>query len=150
MEVRLADGTIVLAQGRLGLVPSDRPRRPDFAIYLDARWRDDPYVTWPFLLIEWEDFGLPGDEAAAFVAIADLYQRARRGELVEIACYGGVGRTGTVLSCLTVLAGVPVSDAVAWVRAHYHPQAVDTPEQEQLISRFAVSLGDPRTGTDSA
>jgi hypothetical protein len=136
----LPDGTAVLAQGRLGLVPSERPRPPDFAVYLDERWRNDTEVTWPRLLIAWEDFGLPLDETATFSAIVDLYGRAQAGELVEIACYGGVGRTGTVLSCLTVLAGVPVGDAVGWVRRHYHPHAVDTPEQEQLIKRFAGSL----------
>jgi protein-tyrosine phosphatase len=140
VKVTLPDGTSVLAQGRLDLVPSERPRPPDFALYLDERWRHDPEVAWPCLLIDWEDFGLPVDEAAAFTAITDLYRRARGGDTVEIACYGGVGRTGTVLSCLTVLAGVPVRDAVRWVRDHYHPQAVQTPEQEQLVSRFAFSL----------
>jgi protein-tyrosine phosphatase len=72
-----------------------------------------------------------------------MHRRARAGELVEIACYGGVGRTGTVLGCLTVLAGVPASEAVAWVRDRYHPSAVETAQQEQLITRFARSLGPP-------
>ena len=140
MEVFLPDGTVVLAQGRLDLVPCQRPRLPDFALYLDERWRDDPEVTWPFLLIDWEDFGVPADEPAAFMAIVDVHHRARGGELVEIACYAGVGRTGTVLGCLAVLAQVPVHGAVTWVRDHYHPQAVETPEQHQMISRFAQSL----------
>lgn len=46
MRVTLPDGTEILAQGRLDLVPSDRPREPDFALYLDGRWDDDPTVTW--------------------------------------------------------------------------------------------------------
>jgi protein-tyrosine phosphatase len=140
MQVNLPDGTAVLAQGRLGLVPSERPREPDFAVYLDERWRDDPQVTWPCRVIGWEDFGLPVDEAEVFAAIIDLHRRAKAGELVEIACYGGVGRTGTVLGCLTVLAGVAPSDAVAWVRNHYHPSAVQTQEQERLVDRFAQRL----------
>jgi protein tyrosine phosphatase len=143
VQVTLPDGTMVLAQGRLDLVPSDRPREPDFAMYLDRRWDDDPHVTWPFRLIGWEDFGLPVDEAEVFTAIADLYRRAQAGELVEVACYGGVGRTGTVLGCLTVLAGVEPSDAVAWVRGHYHPSAIETSEQEQFIARFAKSPSGP-------
>jgi protein-tyrosine phosphatase len=148
VEVALPDGTFVLAQGRLDLVPSDRPRLPDFAVYLDERWHEDPEVTWPFLLIDWEDFGVPADEPAAFAAILDLHRRAESGELVEIACYRGVGRTGTVLSCLAVVAGVPLGDAVGWVRRHYHPQAVETPEQEQLIARFSRSLDKVRRETD--
>ncbi|MFI5041101.1 MAG: protein-tyrosine phosphatase family protein [Acidimicrobiales bacterium] len=143
MQVTLPDGTAVLAQGWLDLVPSQRPRDPDFAIYLDERWRDDPHVTWPFRIIGWEDFGLPVDEAEVFTAIVDLHQRAQTGELVEIGCYGGVGRTGTVLGCLAILAGVVPADAVAWVRNHYHPSAVETPEQERLVARFAQTLDRP-------
>lgn len=136
----LPNGTVVLAQGRLDLVPSERPQQPDFAMYLDERWHDDTQVTWPYRMIGWADFGFPADEAEIFAAIVDLYRRARAGELVEIACYGGVGRTGTVLGCLTVLAGVSPSDAVGWVRDHYHPSAVETLDQEQLIARFAQTL----------
>jgi Protein-tyrosine phosphatase len=141
VEVTLPDGSVVLARGRLGLVPPGRPRPPDFAVYLDERWRHDPEVTWPFQLITWEDFGLPADEREAFAAVVEVHRRARAGELVEVACYGGVGRTGTVLGCLTVLAGVPASEAVAWVRDHYHPSAVESGDQEELIARFARSLG---------
>jgi protein-tyrosine phosphatase len=137
MQVTLPDGTVILAQGRLDLVPSQRPKPPDFALYLDKRWYNDPEVTWPFRAIDWEDFGLPVDDEEVFTAIVDVYRRARDGELVEVACYGGVGRTGTVLGCLAVLAGVSRSGAVAWVREHYHPSAVETVEQEQLIGRFA-------------
>jgi len=141
VQVTLPDGTVLLAQGRLDLVPSERSREPDFALYLDSRWADDPQVTWPFQLIGWEDFGLPSDESEMFTAIVDLHRRARSGELVEVACYGGVGRTGTALACLCVLAGVPSSEAVGWVRDHYHPSAVETADQAQLIDRFAWTLG---------
>jgi Protein-tyrosine phosphatase len=136
MEVILPDGTTVLARGRLGLVPPERPRDPDFGLYLDERWRHDPEVSWPFRMIDWPDFGLPADEADLFEAVVDLHRRASHGELVEIACYGGVGRTGTVLGCLTVLGGVPAPEAVEWVRRHYHPSAVETLPQEQLVGRF--------------
>jgi hypothetical protein len=139
VEVTLPDGTAILAQGRLDLVPALRPRDPDFALYLDGRWEGDPEVTWPFELIGWADFGLPTDEAEIFAAIADVHRRARAGDVVEVACYGGIGRTGTVLGCLSVLAGVPPTEAVAWVRDHYHPSAVETEEQEQLIARFAAA-----------
>jgi protein-tyrosine phosphatase len=139
VRVTLPDGTGLLARGRLDLVVSDRPREPDFALYLDSRWEDDPTVTWPHRIVDWPDFGLPADEAATFGDIADLYRRARAGELVEVACYGGIGRTGTVLGCLCVLAGVPASGAVAWVRSSYHASAVETAEQSQFIDRFAES-----------
>jgi protein-tyrosine phosphatase len=143
VQVTLPDGTAVLARGRLDLVPATRPREPDFALYLDERWRDDDDVTWPFHVVPWADFGLPVDENATFSEIVALYRRARAGELVEVACYGGVGRTGTVLGCLAILAGVDPADAVAWVRREYHPSAIETSEQEQLIARFARTRSAP-------
>lgn len=143
MQVTLPDGTLVLAQSRLDLVPSDRPRDPDFAVYLDGRWEDDPLVTWPHRVIDWPDFGVPVDEAEVFAAIVDLYRRVRAGELVEVACWGGVGRTGTVLACLAIAAGVDPAEAVAWVRGHYHRSAVETAEQETLVARFGRSQGVP-------
>jgi len=140
MLVTLPDGTFVHAQGRLGLIPSERPRQPDFAVYFDERWDADPEVTWPYQLIDWPDFGLPNDEGELFEVIVDVHARAKAGELVEIACYGGVGRTGTVLSCLAICAGVQPRNAVDWVRAHYDRRAVETHEQRRLIDRFAESL----------
>ena len=62
---------------------------------------------------------------------------------MEVACYGGVGRTGTVLACLAILAGVDPADAVAWVRSEYHPSAIETIDQEQLIARFVQTLSTP-------
>ncbi|MHB8380650.1 MAG: hypothetical protein ACYDB2_12205 [Acidimicrobiales bacterium] len=94
MLVTLPDDTVVHAQGRLGLISSERPRQPDFAVYLDERWDDDPDVTWPYRLIDWPDFGLPNDERELFNVIMDIHARAKAGELVEIACYGGVGQEG--------------------------------------------------------
>ena len=140
MLVKLPDGTAVYAQGRLGLIPSERSRQPDFAVYLDERWDADPEVTWPYRLIDWPDFGVPKDERELFGVIMDIHVRAKAGELVEIACYGGVGRTGTVLSCLAVRAGIPQQGAVDWVREHYDQRAVETDEQHQFIERFARSL----------
>ena len=43
----------------------------------------------------------------------------------------------TVLACMAVLAGVPATDSVAWVRAAYRPGAVETAEQEAWVEWFA-------------
>ena len=91
MQVTLPDGTTVLARGRLDLVPATRPHAPDFALYLDERWRDDHDVSWPFHIVPWPELRTAPDENATFTEITDLYRRARAGEKVEVACYGGVG-----------------------------------------------------------
>jgi hypothetical protein len=59
-----------------------------------------------------------------------LLERARLGERVEVGCLGGHGRTGTALACLAILTGHPPGEAVAWVRANYCADAVETAEQE--------------------
>lgn len=49
---------------------------------------------------------------------------------------GGIGRTGTASACLAILEGLASAQAVASVREHYHPLAVETPQQEAYIARF--------------
>jgi hypothetical protein len=110
----------------------DDPERT-FGLYLDARWEP----TWPATVVDWEDFGLPENPDLAAQQIAEAFGRARGGELVEVGCLGGSGRTGTVLACMAVLAGVPPTEAVAWVRASYRPEAVETADQEAWVRWFA-------------
>jgi protein-tyrosine phosphatase len=110
----------------------DDPER-GFGLYLDKQWNP----TWEACVIDWPDFGLPEDPEAAANDIEAAFARARQGELVEVGCLGGRGRTGTVLACMAVLAGVPGDEAVAWIRQAYRPEAVETPEQEEWVQWFA-------------
>lgn len=133
MRVVFQDGTAVRASG-LAARGADSC---DFGLYLDARWAP----TWPAVVVEWEDFGVPSDPSSAVAAIRDAFARARAGEVVEVGCAGGLGRTGTVLACMAILAGVPVAGAVAWVREHYDPRAVETEEQIAWPLWFAEHSG---------
>ena len=45
--------------------------------------------------------------------------------MVEVACHGGRGRTGTALAALAVLDGMPANRAVRWIRENYDPKAVE-------------------------
>ena len=121
------DGTRVLASAWLQRGAEDTP--PDFGLYLDPAWTP----SWPAALLEWPDFGVPTDSEQADAAIEDAFARAKAGERVEIACIGGHGRTGTVLACMAILAGVKADEAVAWVRAHYCERAVQEPSQQYWI-----------------
>jgi protein-tyrosine phosphatase len=131
--VTFPDGSRVRASPLRERVVDDPERA--FGLYLDARWEP----SWPAEVIDWEDFGLPRDGEAAALAIAAAFSRARSGELVEVGCAGGLGRTGTVLACFAVLAGVPVGEAVEWVRGAYDAHAVETPEQEKWVRWFAAT-----------
>lgn len=57
---------------------------------------------------------------------------------VEVACQGGRGRTGTALAVLAILSGIDPTDAVTWVRARYHPRAVETRWQRRWVERLTV------------
>ena len=138
--VVLPDGGRVQAHGYTGVVPRDGHQTPDWALYLDEEWRGRGR-GWPARFVDWPDFELPSDESDAFDAIAEAHRRAKAGLLVEVACAGGTGRTGTTLACMAIAAGIPVDDAVQWVRANYHPWAVEVDEQEAMITRFAEYVG---------
>lgn len=135
--ILLPDGTRVRGRGLRDPAPAGPP--PDFGLYLGSRrlWaRHRPALTWPQGWIEWPDFLLPRHRDRAVGHIRALHGRTRAGERVEVACAGGVGRTGTVIACLAILGGVPAGEAVGWARANYHEHAVETPWQRAWVARF--------------
>jgi hypothetical protein len=151
----LPDGTLVRGRGLRGPLP-DGPL-PDYGLYLISRPRQQQGTTrrqmlwrtalrrrrrfepsWEADWIVWSDFRTPADRQQAALAIHKAFRRAQAGGRVEVACGGGSGRTGTVLACMATLAGVPVTQAVAWVRANYRPRAVETRRQRAWIEWFAL------------
>lgn len=114
--------------------PYERDTVPAYGLYLDARWQP----PWPHDLVEWPDFGLPADPHAFRAMLSAALGRVRSGEVVEIGCWGGHGRTGVALACLGVLAGVDPAEATSWVRTAYCPKAVETPEQEAYVVNFGA------------
>ncbi len=135
-----APGVLALPSGRLirgrGLrdAPPEGPS-PQFGVYLLAR-RPDP-VAWEAEWIRWPDFRLPTDRDAAARLLRLAWERSAA-DRVEVACRGGRGRTGTALACLAIIDGVPPADAVAFVREHYSPHAVETPGQHRFVSDFTA------------
>ena len=88
--------------------------------------------------IRWPDFRLPTDRPDAQDGLREAWRRAANTR-VELACDGGRRRTGTSLARLAVLDDVPPPDAVAYVREHYDPRAVETPSQRRYVTRFPRS-----------
>jgi protein-tyrosine phosphatase len=103
----------------------------DFALLLAP----GPPPSWPHRRIRWPDFWVPRDTADALDALREAHDRVVAGQRVEVACGGGIGRTGTALAALAVLDGLTPGEAVAWVRAGYHPRAIETPWQRRWLSR---------------
>jgi hypothetical protein len=136
-SLQLPDGTWIRGRGLRHPMP-DGPA-PGFGLYLGSdrlRRRHEYALTWPSVWLDWPDFRLPRDRDEAVRQIRALHERARSGEAAEVACGGGVGRTGTVVACLAVLSGVDPSEAVAWAREHHHPKAVETPWQRRWVAAF--------------
>jgi hypothetical protein len=132
--IALPDGTPVRGRGRREPLPPGP--LPEFGLYLGrpGRWQPE----WPAEWLDWPDFRLPRDPAQAAASISGAYRQACAGRRVEVACGGGVGRTGTVIACMAVLAGHPADDAVAWTRRTYRRRAVETPGQRRWVRWFAT------------
>jgi hypothetical protein len=105
---------------------------PTLAVHLAGRRPAEP--PWEREWIRWRDFWLPADPDAA-IRILRLAHGRSRTERVEIACGGGVGRTGTALAAMCVFEGLEPNAAVEWVRRHYHPRAVEVPWQRRFLRR---------------
>jgi protein-tyrosine phosphatase len=133
--VEFAGGRKIRGRG-LRRTPSDG-QRPEFAVYLLAR--DPGPFDWPHRWVRWPDFRTPASTEDAVSVLAEAYERSA-GERVEIACGGGVGRTGTALAAIAVMAGVPSAEAVDWVRARYDDRAAETPGQRRWVLRFERGL----------
>lgn len=129
--LRLPSGRLVRGRGlRRGATSGDDP---EFGLYLQSK--EPSPSDWSWRWLRWPDFRLPVDRADARDALVELWQRAES-ERVEVACSGGLGRTGTALACLAVLDGVPSADAVAYVTERYNRRAVETPWQRWYVRRF--------------
>ncbi|AYY14632.1 protein phosphatase [Actinobacteria bacterium YIM 96077] len=133
--VELPDGRRIRGTG-LGHPRGDIDA-PDFAVYLLER--DPGDQGWEYRWVRCPDFGIPASTSDALSALHEAHERARD-ERVEVACLGGVGRTGMGMSVLAVIAGISPEEAVAWTREHYRPDAVETPEQERWIRDAATLL----------
>jgi hypothetical protein len=130
--MRLPSGRLVRGRGlRRPPVPGPEPA---FAVYLLGA--PPPATSWPSRWVRCPDFWVPRDRADARAALREAWERAAS-ERVEVGCGGGLGRTGTALACLAVIDGVPAREAVAYVRRHYNPRAVETPWQHWFVRRFS-------------
>ncbi|WBQ05610.1 protein-tyrosine phosphatase family protein [Kribbella sp. CA-293567] len=132
--LKLPSGRLVRGRGLRDPLPGGA--LPEYGVYLLDR--QPPEVEWASRWVRWPDFRLPADSRDARDALVEVLDRASS-ERVELACGGGRGRTGTALACLAVLDGVAPTDAVAFVRANYHPKAVETPWQKRYVRRFSAS-----------
>ncbi|MEV0459433.1 protein-tyrosine phosphatase family protein [Catellatospora methionotrophica] len=131
--MRLPSGRSVRGRGLRRPLPVGQV--PAFGLYLLGG--PPPETAWSARWVRWRDFWLPSDPAGFRDELVGTLRRAGD-ERVEVACGGGIGRTGTALACLAILDGVRSDEAVAYVRSGYHPRAVETPWQRRFVERFGA------------
>lgn len=109
---------------------------PQLGVYLAAR--EPGKMEWDQRWVRWPDFLTPKNTLAAIAALQYAFDRfaIERG---EIACRGGVGRTGTALAGIAVIAGIPPRDAIDWVRRRYNRRSVETVWQRRWILNLETS-----------
>ena len=87
----------------------------------------------PAIYVNWPDQGtIPQPEYKALISY--VLSQLKKGKKVAVGCFGGHGRTGTMLAGLIKV--VECNDGVKEVRTRYCPKAVETKAQEQMVNNI--------------
>ena len=87
------------------------------------------------------DLDIPSD-AVMRVILATIRRALDRDDVVYVHCWGGVGRTGTVVGCLLVEDGIPAAEALERLRElrarteRANRSSPETPAQRAFVTRW--------------
>lgn len=104
-----------------------RAESPSYAAALDAKAA--PCSVEPFPIF---DFGVPDDREAFWCLAAKIATQLKAGARILIHCGAGIGRTGTLATCVLLALAQPLAKAereVAMAGSHQ-----ETDEQRALVS----------------
>jgi protein-tyrosine phosphatase len=112
---------------------------PDFGVYLDEGW-SSVEIGYPHQLYFWPNRG--AIELPKFASIVDaIIEKVKEGEMVDIGCMEGHGRTGTVLAGLMMkLENLSAQEAITAVQERHCPDAIEADIQKQLLFEFGNTL----------
>ena len=92
--------------------------------------------------MEFQRFPIPDYGVPDFLDLQVLITQIRRdlelGKHLLVHCRGGVGRTGLICCCVLVTTGLNVPDAISIVTTKRSEQVPETPEQIDMIIRYAA------------
>lgn len=97
--------------------------------YARALQRND--VAWDHAMFPIVDFGVPSDRQRFLQLVHDIAADLRAGIHILLHCAAGIGRTGTVASCVLVALGVAPDEAAQ--RVYEAGSYAERPEQVELI-----------------
>ena len=108
---------------------------PTLGVYLDEAWASVE-TGYPKKIVEWPDCGVI-EMPLLQSLVRSMNNALEAGEIIDVACLLGHGRTGTLLSCLLVYIEELLPDAaISELRRRYCSYAVEYEVQEDLIRRF--------------
>jgi protein-tyrosine phosphatase len=83
--------------------------------------------------------------AVAAELVADLVARLRTGASLLVHCAAGMGRTGTIATCVLVALGLTVNEATRTVGAARPGAGAETGAQASLVAAIATASAAPST-----
>ena len=151
--VKVGEYTVYASELKSGGKIEDYKKEPmpELGVYLTYSWasklsyfisagkiegpKED--LLWPYVAADWPDMGsLPNLELASLLAFTTT--EIKKGKRVEIACFGGHGRTGTFIAMLRVILGkMKAADAINTLRDDYCNHAVEA--QKQIDAIYALA-----------
>ena len=153
----LDNGLYVYASGKLSKGKVDEAPVPTAGVYLDQSWMANFGTLWTtsampshiqdkmadILAIRWPDRGvIPVWDLS--VGVVWALERVRNGDIVEVACLGSHGRTGTFLAALLVYLGRSADEAIKQVKGDHCSRAIETKGQENLIVKLHKSVNEKK------
>jgi protein-tyrosine phosphatase len=89
------------------------------------------------------DVSVPSSLPATSRLVTRILRSLARAETLIVHCLGGLGRSGTIAACCLVATGKGPATAIDSVR-RARPGAVEVPDQELFVKRFAAHIGHAR------
>jgi predicted aconitase with swiveling domain/protein-tyrosine phosphatase len=96
------------------------------------------------------DLGLPRSPEFMAAILDRIEEAVGAGHTVNVHCWGGIGRTGTVVGCYLARQGCSGDEALAEIASHWqtvekhtrHPRSPEMPEQMAYVRLWASQSGD--------
>lgn len=133
-ELKFPNGKVIFGSSCHAKAPDGYV--PDFGFYLDSCWFSEAQQLG--IMVPWQDMGLPKIEREHVDAAVTLAcTMIDRGDVIEVGCIGGHGRTGTFLAIIALRNGVDTPlEAIEYVRKNYCEKAIESATQEWYVEAW--------------